>query len=219
MMRLNSNGSLDTTFSGDGVAIVPNSWSDIRWLPNGASFVGNQGSISHQVRKLLPSGQADTSFSGDGVASAACGSHRGGNMGIDTSGRPTLMCVKPMESDLHLAMYRFTTSGAFDTTYSGDGKTTWVIPGADVDTSLWEIHFDGAGKPWVATSSSATSNTVQMFTLDSSGNPDAAYSDDGMSEVVIPGPADLSGLWHIGGRLYVTTFKDATTVHINALDD
>jgi uncharacterized delta-60 repeat protein len=219
MVRLNANGSMDTTFSGDGLAIVPNSWSDIHWLPNGGSFAGNQGSISHQVRKLLPSGQADTSFSGDGVVSAACGSHRGANMGIDTTGRPLLQCVKPMDPDMHLAMYRFTTSGAFDSTYSGDGKTTWIIPGANGEDAELRLTFDSAGKPWVATSSTPTSNTLRVFTLDSNGDPDAAYSDDGMSEVVLPGPADLSGVWHIAGRLYVTTFKDATTVQINALDD
>ncbi len=31
MLKLNANGTQDTTFSGDGVAVIPNSWSDVRW--------------------------------------------------------------------------------------------------------------------------------------------------------------------------------------------
>ena len=215
MLRLNANGTADTTFSGDGVAVVPNSWSDIRWLPNGAAYVGNQGSVSHQVRKLLPSGQPDRSFSGDGVASAACGTHRGANMGIDTSGRPVLQCVKVTGEDITMAMYRFTTAGAFDSTYSGDGKTSWVIPGAE--PAGWRAHFDSTGKPWVATGVDGNPNAVRVHTLDASGNPDAAYSDDGVSETVLPGPAVVDGVWRSGGRLFLTTFNSDVTVHINAL--
>ena len=50
-----------------------------------------------------------------------------------------------------------------------------------------------------------------------SGNPDAAYSDDGVSETVPAGPAEIDGVWRSGGRLFVTTFNSGVTVHINAL--
>ena len=171
MLRLNSNGTPDTTFSGDGVAVIPNSWSDIRWLPNGASFVGVQGSATHQVRKLLPSGQLDKRFSGDGIATAACGAHRGANLGIDPSVRPVLMCVKASGTSTVLAMYRFTPTGGFDTTYSGDGKTSWAIPSS---STSWGVHFDQNAKPWAVAAGPGATSALRIYTLDASGNPDAS---------------------------------------------
>jgi uncharacterized delta-60 repeat protein len=217
MLRLNANGTLDTTFSNDGVAVVPNNWSDIRWRSNGSSFVGVQGSTTHQVRKLLPSGQLDTSFSGDGIASAACGSHRGANMEVDASGRPVLMCVKVSGTSLTLAMYRFTSSGGFDTSYSGDGKTLWTIPNSSGSNDTFILHFDSTAKPWVAAAGPGATKSLRIYTLDSSGNPDSAFNGDGAATVTIPWNADLSRISRGGNRLFVTTFASDVTVGIVAI--
>jgi uncharacterized delta-60 repeat protein len=218
MLRLNSNGTADTTFSGDGVAVVPNNWSDIRWLPNGASFVGVQGSTSHQVRKLLPSGQLDTTFSGDGIVTAACGSHLGANMGIDLSKRPLLMCLKLSGSSTVLAIYRFTTTGAFDTAYSGDGKTSWVIPESNWTTpgssSMVRVSFDQFGKPWAAAAGPGTTKDLRVYTLDAAGNPDTAFNKDGAATVTLPWNVMLGDTWRSGNRLLVTNFVGTVNVAI-----
>jgi uncharacterized delta-60 repeat protein len=214
MMRLNANGSLDTTFSGDGILPLTLATSDVRFLPNGAAFAGLQRPTSHLVRKLTPAGAYDTSFSGDGIASAACGSHRGANMAIDTAGRPLLMCVRDTDPTLTLAIYRFTPSGAFDTTYSGDAKTNLVLHG---DTDDVRLHFDATGRPWAAIASGANPADFDVYTLDATGNPDPAWSSDGIANLHLPFTVDLAGLARATSRLFVTTYRDATNIAIVAL--
>ena len=41
-VRLNANGTLDTTFHGDGIAIVSDDTSDVTWLPDGSAFAGRE---------------------------------------------------------------------------------------------------------------------------------------------------------------------------------
>jgi uncharacterized delta-60 repeat protein len=214
MMRLNANGSLDTTFSGDGILPLTLATSDVRFLPNGAAYAGLQKPTSHLVRKLTPAGTYDTTFSGDGIASAACGTHRGANLGIDPSGRPVLMCVRDTSPTLTLAMYRFTTTGAFDTTWSGDGKTNLVLNG---EADSWVVHFDQTAKPWAAIRTSEAVEAFRVYTLDASGNPDPSWSEDGVAEVTLPFEVDLAGIAKAGSRLFVTTYKDDTNVAIVAL--
>ena len=215
LMRLNANGTLDTTFSGDGRLPLSNDYSDVRFLPNGAVFVGRQGTKSHEIRKILPNGIfLDPSFSGDGIASAACGPHRGANMGLDPAGRPVLMCVRETLPTLTLAIYRFTPSGAFDTTFSGNGKTNMVLTGVIDDT---RIHFDRLGAPWAAIRTTEDDSAFRVYTLDSNGNPNPAWSDDGEATVTLPFGVELSGIAKAGTRLFVTTHKDATNVAIVAL--
>ena len=215
MVRLTAGGAPDTTFSGDGKAIVPNDWSDIRYLPNGGAFVGRKVGSTHEVRKLLPSGQLDPSFSGDGIAMAACGTHRGANLAIDPTGRPVLMCVKETLPTITLALFRFTTSGALDATYSGDGKATMVLTGAA--TQDWTVHFDQSANPWAAIRDSSNSKVFRVYTLAADGQPDPNWSGDGVSTVTLPFAIDLAGIEKSGDRLYVTTYKDATNVAIIAL--
>ena len=39
-VRLNANGTLDTTFHGDGIVIVSDDTSDVTWEPDGSAFAG-----------------------------------------------------------------------------------------------------------------------------------------------------------------------------------
>ncbi len=110
-------------------------------------------------------------------------------------------------------MYRFTTTGAFDTTYSGDGKTSWVIP----NSSELRAHFDATGKPWVAAGGPSPTGWLRLYTLDASGNPDAAFNDDGESSFELPFPVDLNGIERSGSRLFVTNFKGNVNVAMIAV--
>jgi hypothetical protein len=140
-------------------------------------------------------------------------------MAVDPDGRPVLMCVKPgvpSATTLTLAMYRFTTAGAFDTSYSGDGKTSWVIPNAATSDS-WTLHFDSSAKPWVGVGGPSPTDQLRLYTLDSAGEPDAGFDGDGLATITLPYDVDLSGLWRGGNRLFVTNFVNATNVGIIAV--
>lgn len=218
MLKLNSNGTADTTFSRDGFAVIPQNWSDIRWRPNGSSFVGVQGSSTHQVRKLLPSGQLDVTFSDDGIASAGCGTHRGATMEVDSSNRPLLMCVKSSGTSTTLAMYRFSTAGAFDTTYSGDGKTLWVIPNSNGPADDVMYGFDSRAKAWAIAGGPGATTTMRLYTLNASGNPDTAFSGDGASSISLPFNVNGNTFGRVASnRLFIANYNGAVNVSMIAI--
>lgn len=76
VVRLNENGSLDTTFSGDGSATASNfvpmgrTW-DIAIQPDGKILLSGDGNIGSQVARLSASGEIDTTFSATPITSNA----------------------------------------------------------------------------------------------------------------------------------------------------
>ena len=92
------SGTLDKTFSGDGVAVVPTSWSDIRWLPNGRvvrrrAGVGQPPGAQAACRR----GQLDpTLLRRRHRDRRPAVPHRGANLGHRSrAAARSLMCVKP----------------------------------------------------------------------------------------------------------------------------
>jgi uncharacterized delta-60 repeat protein len=217
ILRLNANGTADTTFSGDARIPLSNDYSDVAFLPNGALFVGRQAGVVHEVRKLLPNGARDNTFSGDGVVAVNCSTHLGANLSFDPSGRPVLMCVRSTAPGLNLGIFRFTTTGAVDTTYSGDGKTALVVPWGPTGR-MWTVDFDEAARPWAAVRSHTDTKSVLVHTLDDAGAPNAAFSEDGKATATLPWKVELWDMEPSAGRLYLQD-DDVNDgyVHISAL--
>jgi uncharacterized delta-60 repeat protein len=215
ILRLNANGSADTSYSGDARLPLTKDYSDIAFFSNGAAYAGRQVGTVHEIRKLTAGGNADKTFSGDGIVPVNCGTHRGANLALDSAGRPVLMCVRTSPAPLNLGMFRFTTTGAPDTTYSGDGKTALVLTGGASDT--WTLHFDTNALPWAAIRSASDPKSFLVFTLDANGAPNAAFSGDGKATITLPTDVDLGSLEKGATRLYVEDFRTATTVRISAV--
>ncbi len=45
LVRLNANGTLDTTFHGDGIVVVSAGTSDVTWNPDGSAFASSYRSV------------------------------------------------------------------------------------------------------------------------------------------------------------------------------
>jgi hypothetical protein len=217
LIRILPNGSLDPSFSGDGRLALTKDYSDIGFLPDGGLYAGRQVGVVHEIRKLLPTGSPDDSFSGDGVTAVNCKAHRGAYLTDDPSGRPVLMCIRDAAPTLNLGVFRFTTTGAVDTTYSGDGKTAMVLTGGNATN--WVLEFDEAGLPWAAIRSATNVKAFLVYTLDASGAPNAAWSGDGVATATVPKTVALEQLAHVGDRLYVDLFHypDANNSAVFAL--
>jgi len=137
--RFNTNGSLDTTFSGDGKQTT-DFFSGNSDFANGVALQGNgeivaAGStsgvdIKWALARYNPNGSLDTSFSGDGKQTTDLGdaaSARGvavqGDGKIVAAG--TSSPTQPNCCDRHLrnfALARYNTNGTLDTSFGGDGK-------------------------------------------------------------------------------------------------
>jgi uncharacterized delta-60 repeat protein len=139
LVRYNPNGSLDTTFSGDGklltdfggddtaydVAIQP----DGKIVVSGVTRVPKQTSISNDlaVARYNSDGTLDTTFDGDGKQTVdfglddvwGNGSH--GGLAIRSDGKIIIGGYIRNNQSLDFAVYRLNSDGSLDETFGGTG--------------------------------------------------------------------------------------------------
>jgi uncharacterized delta-60 repeat protein len=130
ILRLNSNGTLDPTFSGDGLQLLrvgsESTGEDVAIQSDGRIVAVGTSDDEFLVVRRLSNGDADHSFSGDGSDRTGFASNVETNtVGIDpTNGRivvgGTLFTSGGFSLDFAFAAY--TKAGDLDHTFSGDGK-------------------------------------------------------------------------------------------------
>jgi uncharacterized delta-60 repeat protein len=142
VLRYNVNGTLDNTFSGDGIAPVDFGMSggDQCWglaiQTNGAILAGGVAigtGYRLALARLNTNGTLDTSFDADGkvsVTSLDFGSKS--VMALQSDGK--IVMAGSLSSRFLLA--RYTTSGALDTSFDTDGVLSTVIAGSTSSTPL-----------------------------------------------------------------------------------
>jgi len=154
-VRLLSDGAFDSTFSGDGAAVIT-----LYACYIDAIALQSDGKIVIAGSKLIPStnsdntwfvvrynsdGSADTSFDGDGILFTAWEANGSGDaraLVIQSDGKILVAgSARPGDLDTrsHAAVARYNNDGSLDTSFGGDGKVALHIgpvdrdePGADV---------------------------------------------------------------------------------------
>jgi len=155
--RYNSNGTLDTSFDGDGKvttaigSFTDNSYSvavqsDGRILVGGFASIG--GISDFAVVRYLPDGTLDTSFSGDGKVTTDIGGHwdQAYAMAVQADGKAVLAGMSSgnptYTSDF--ALVRYNPDGSLDSSFAGDGK---VASTADyTEQILYSVTVQSDGK-------------------------------------------------------------------------
>ena len=231
IIRLNTNGSLDTGFDGDGKVTIDVDQTDTaaavaidsggRIVVAGSSFIG--GSANFAVVRLNANGSLDTSFSGDGKTDATLGSEDlGTSMAIDGNGRIVVGGYTNVNNATtgpnDMGVVRFTTAGVLDTTFSGDGKQTVDFTS---DDRAWAVavypntDVSNGGKVVLAGQWDGGSSDFAVARLDTSGNLDATFSGDGKFNATF-GAGEFGGVEFARaavidstGRLYVGGYTDA----------
>jgi uncharacterized delta-60 repeat protein len=163
VIRLNADGSLDSSFDGDGKAIIPvgagddSAWAmtlqaDGKILVAGRSNNNNGTYEDFSVIRLNADGSLDSSFDGDGKAiiPVGVGSDYGRAITLQADGKILIAG----DSDGHLSLIRLNPNGTLDTSFDGDGKA--IIPGSD---SGLAVTLQAEGKILVAGSSWNGSNS------------------------------------------------------------
>jgi uncharacterized delta-60 repeat protein len=151
VVRLNANGSLDTTFSGDGRQTINfggNDFSDSIAVQSNGRIVlaGSKNSAtsgSCAVARFNSNGSPDTSFSGDGRAVTSFGS--GVNSGcsdvrVQSNGK--IVVIGGAGGDF--ALVRYNANGSLDKTFSMDGKV--MIDFGSVDDSGVKLAVQNNGR-------------------------------------------------------------------------
>jgi uncharacterized delta-60 repeat protein len=187
LARYNPNGSLDTTFGGDGRVTTNFTTSDdFAWdvaiQPDGAivaaGAAGGSGGRFALVR-YDATGALDTTFGGDGKVTTnfTTGFDGAFGMGIQSDGAIVAAGTAGGGGGGQFALVRYNTDGTLDTSFGGDGKvTTNFGSGSDFATSM-AIQSNGnivAVGPWAT-----GDGRFAAARYDTAGALDSTFSGDG----------------------------------------
>ncbi len=177
--RYNSNGSLDNSFDGDGMAvIVPTSSNDFVYSlaiqPDGKILIAG----SSLLIRLNSNGTPDNSFDGDGIMTTSLG----GRVCIALQSDGKIIIGGSLNGDF--AMFRYNTNGSLDNSFDGDGLVTTDINGTGDGIVSLAIQSDGK---IVAGGMSDTYFAVARY--NTNGSLDNSFDTDGKQT------ADMGGVF------------------------
>lgn len=177
VLRLAADGSLDSTFSGDGMLLHHDSSSSIEFtgmdLQSDGKIVVASASLGFvQVRRYTATGELDASFSGGGSVDLAAPS-LGGELQVEVDPSDRIVLGATQEGSA-IRVARLTSAGALDGSFDGDGR---------LDVSGFgdfrALTVDSLGNVLVA--AHGTGSTVVVRLKASDGDFDSAFSGDGIA--------------------------------------
>ena len=220
--RLNPNGSLDTTFSGDGKTVF--SWgalsraTAVLVLPNGkillAGFSGPEGG-NIQVARLKANGALDTTFGIGGKATVDFGGDDFGlAMARQADGR---ILVAGRSSAAGAVVARLRANGELDPNFGGgDGRVT--LPGGGSASAVL-VQPD---RRIVVAGNASGSAMMTVTRLMPSGALDTTFDGDGTATIDFGSLADLANdaVRQPDGRIVVAGYtqadEDVAVARLNA---
>ena len=208
--RLNANGSLDTSFSGDGKKLI--SWGPIGRamavlvLPNGkillGGFSGPEGG-NVEVARLNPGGALDTTFGTSGRASVDFGATEFGlAMARQPNGRIVVAGRQDPDGSI---VARLRPNGAPDPDFNGDGQV--ILPGGGRATA---VLIQPGGRIVVAGNSSQF-NAMTVTRLLPNGSLDTSFGAGGTATIDFGVMEDLANdaVLQPDGRIVVAGYTQA----------
>ena len=204
VVRYNTDGTLDTSFDGDGKVVTPifassddNPYSvaiqpDGRLVVAGSTFNGTTADFA--VVRYNTNGTLDTSFDGDGKAITPIGSSAdvAHSVAMQADGRIVVAGSSVSGSALDFAVVRYNTNGTLDTSFDGDGKLITSIDSSDDGATSVKIQTDGR---IVAAGYSFTGGLDPDFAVvryNSNGTLDTSFDGDGMAVTSVGAGADFA---------------------------
>lgn len=196
LTRYNTNGSLDTTFSGDGRLITNFGGDDIAFdvvvQPNGKIIATGlkcnaiSGLCDVALARYNSGGALDTTFSGDGKQTTDYGEGQNGSNGglaIQPDGKIVVAGYMRNSNDnsSDFAFYRYKANGSPDTAFHGSGKAHggFGVGRQDIATDL--VIQSSDGKIVVAGYTgdvNGNNNNFAIARLNADGTGDTTFSGD-----------------------------------------
>jgi uncharacterized delta-60 repeat protein len=232
LARYNTDGSIDTSFSGDGsLETYFSSYSEARSLAiqSDGKIVLVGPSIGYYydgaVARYNSDGSLDNTFSGDGK-SILTFNNQGGELRdvlIQDDGRILVAGYGTVGSRNGLALARFNADGALDSSFSDDG---WLITDIGGIYSIGRsIALQADGKiVAVGFTNNGANLDIALWRYNTDGTLDRSFSDDGVATTDIAGLNDQAFDLKIqdDGKILVTGFvqnsldRDIVLVRYNA---
>jgi uncharacterized delta-60 repeat protein len=186
LARYNSDGTLDTSFGGDGKVTT-----DFTSRFDGASALaiqadgrivaaGSAGGRRFALARYNADGTLDTSFGGDGKVTTnfSAGNDLATGVVIAPGGAIVAAGTAQVEgADPRFALARYNSDGALDTSFGGDGKiTTNFTTGNDV---AFGVVLRPDGSIVVAGSAGRTNHKFALAAYETDGTLDTSFGGDG----------------------------------------
>jgi len=154
LARYNTDGSLDTTFDGDGKVTTDIGGSDdvatgMAIQTNGkivvAGYSSQGGSFDFALARYSTNGSLDTTFDGDGEVTTDFGpaDDAAMDMAIQSDGKIVAAGYSYVGAQRDFALARFNIDGSLDTTFDGDGEVTTAIGSGDDVANSVAIQANG----------------------------------------------------------------------------
>lgn len=207
VVRLNTDGSLDTTFSSDGKAVVAFDYggggddratgvaiqADGKIVLVGYCQKPALGDNDIALARLKADGSLDTSFTGDGrkmigFNNNGTGDDRGAAIAIQPDGSIVVVGYAQASGTGNddFAIARVTPNGTMDKSFSGDGKKTiaFNVGGTGTDRAT-SVALQSNGAIVIAGSATATSGDgdFAVARIKKNGSMDKTFSGDGRKMV------------------------------------
>jgi uncharacterized delta-60 repeat protein len=188
VLRLNIDGSLDTSFNGTGSVTSSNSTgTSLALQPDGKIVVGGFGSPSggfddFVAMRFNANGTPDSSFGGTGkvlTPVSASSQDRAFGVALQTDGK-IVLAGNARDGRDKFAAVRYNANGSLDTSFNGTGKVITAL-GLQQDLAL-DMALQSDGRILVAGTSYNTDILSTDFALvcyNTDGTLDASFDGDG----------------------------------------
>jgi uncharacterized delta-60 repeat protein len=203
LIRLNTDGSLDSTFEGDGKLLVdmgtPNDTGTdvIQQVDGRLVLVGHSGYSSYSgglstynydfsLIRLNPDGSLDSTFDGDGklIVPVGCSINSYNSLTQQSDGKLVLGASSTNGSNDDFSLIRLNTDGSLDSTFDGDGKLIVPVgPGHDEGVSLIQ-QADGKLVLGGYSSDENYNRDFSLIRLNTDGSLDSTFDGDG--KLIVP---------------------------------
>ena len=190
LVRYNSDGSLDTSFDGDGKVITAlgtfddyaNSVairSDGKIVAAGNSFNGS--GYNFALVRYSMDGSLDTSFDGDGKVTTSIGISSGANaVALQQDGKIVAAGFNNYGSTSEFTLIRYKTDGSLDASFSGDGIAMTRISSFGDYCSSVALQADGRMVAAGSTNFNGIDDDFVLVRYNTDGSLDTSFDVDGI---------------------------------------
>jgi uncharacterized delta-60 repeat protein len=195
LARYNTNGSLDTSFSGDGKQRTGFPFggeaTGVVLQGNGKIVVvGGDGNGDFALARYNPNGSLDTSFSGDGKQTTDFGIFERAN-GVALQGNGKIVAVGFANDRFFgfFALARYNGNGSLDPSFGGNGKVTTSF---DTYANAYGLALQGDGKIVAVGHVGFDGGDFAVARYNVNGSLDPSFSGDGRQTTDLGGDDDVA---------------------------
>jgi uncharacterized delta-60 repeat protein len=202
--RYLSNGTLDNTFDGDGIAIAPFGPSvDIAYSvmlqPDGKIVIAGASGGNFALARYLPNGSLDPLFGTGGLVTTDFGA---GDAAYSIALQPDGKIVAAGVSEFTIAVARYLPDGTLDNTFDGDGRVIGDFSTFDQAYSV-VVQTDGKIVIGGTSNNGPLGDDFMLWRLLSNGTPDPTLDTDGLLLIDMGGGEAYATVTGSGNKLVI----------------